>query len=247
VGVLAIFTLIMVAAALTGKSAHSIRAETPTHSSQTAPSAQTDGSSLSPTPVAAPNSPASKSPTPSAPPVAVFVGDSYTTGAFADGVKWTSLVSEKMGWREVNLGRPGTGYFAAGDPAICGVNPCPNFVDMIPQVVAARPAIVVVSGGRNDGGSYPAQVHALFTGLRAQLPEAQIYAVSPLWDDAPTPQWLSELGNDVKANVTQVGGTYLDIGQPLEGRADYIVSGVYPNAEGQKAVAQAVLQALGAS
>ena len=62
----------------------------------------------------------------------------------------------------------------------------------IPAVVAAKPDIVIVAGGRNDldetlpDAQIQADVTAAFTALRAGLPHALIIAVSPVWDDETT-------------------------------------------------------------
>src|SRR5829696_5674496 len=45
---------------------------------------------------------------PSPRPVAVFIGDSYTQGED----RWPSYVAKEQGWKQVNLGRGGTGYRA---------------------------------------------------------------------------------------------------------------------------------------
>jgi hypothetical protein len=84
-------------------------------------------------------------------PIAVFIGDSYTQGAD----KWPSKVAADQGWREVNLGRGGTGYSKrlSGKDATkgCGLNECANFPEMVTVAVQRKPDIVLVAGGRNDG------------------------------------------------------------------------------------------------
>src|SRR5215212_3919836 len=93
-------------------------------------------------------------------PVAVFIGDSYAQGSG----KWPELVSKAQGWRQVNLGRGGTGYEArlAGAAAQkgCGLKECPSFPEMAAVAVKLHPDVVVVAGGRNDrGADIDAAVH----------------------------------------------------------------------------------------
>jgi hypothetical protein len=142
---------------------------------------------------------------------AVFVGDSYTAGTGATDASTTfpQLVAGRMGWEAVNLGRGGTSYLATSDEAGCGLDYCPNYLEMIPAVVDAAPDIVVVSGGRNDQMSteVAAQIDRFYTELRAALPDAVIYATSPLGDDDPAPRSLVSMGAAVDAAVTNVGIT----------------------------------------
>src|SRR5215218_5209230 len=102
--------------------------------------------------------------------VAVFIGDSYTQGSG----KWPELVSKAQGWRQVNLGRGGTGYQARLTGAAarkgCGLNDCPSFAEMAAVAVKRRPDVVVVAGGRNDRGVHiDAAVHETVTTLRDGL------------------------------------------------------------------------------
>ena len=175
-------------------------------------------------------------------PVAVFLGDSYTQG----GDVWTSLVSAKQGWREVNLGRGGTGYVATSSQQGCGLNYCPKYDEMIPEAVKAKPDVVVVAGGRNDGSADAKAIRTFYQDLRTQLPNAKIYAISPLWASGETPAFIVAQGQDVKASVEAVGGTFLDVGQPFKGRPDLISSdAVHPNEAGYKVLGEDVLRLLG--
>lgn len=186
---------------------------------------------------------ATPSASPKRTPVVAFIGDSYTAGS---DVRWTSLVAKTKGWREINLGRGGTGYEATAGKAGCGLDYCPPYGEMAAKAIAAKPDVVFVAGGRNDGGVYPAKIKAVFADLRRGLPDAKIYAVSPVWDDDPAPGWLARQSKAVKAAVSAAGGTFLDIGEPLSGHPKLITAdGIHPNAEGYQALAAAVLRELG--
>ncbi len=121
-------------------------------------------------------------------PTTVFIGDSYTAGVGASSPahRWTTLVSKAEGWKEVDLGRGGTGYVTAAGLAACGQTYCPDYQGMVGDAVTADPDIVVVAGGQNDftaWGQDPAKVRAgiasLYKDLRRELPTAVIYAVGP--------------------------------------------------------------------
>jgi acyl-CoA thioesterase-1 len=110
--------------------------------------------------------------------------------------------------------------------------------------------VVVVSGGRNDlavaGDQSCAQsVATFYADLRSAFPDAEILAVSTLWDDEPAPDDLAVIADAVRAGVERVGGAYLDVGQPLAGRPDLLGrDGVHPNDEGHRAIADAINSAI---
>jgi GDSL-like Lipase/Acylhydrolase family len=181
--------------------------------------------------------------------VTVFVGDSYTAGAHVSAAdrRFTTIVAKTQGWTEVNLGRGGTGYVSGvsknAAKSACGLAYCPSYTEMIAAVAAAKPDVVVVSGGRNEigrvTGEWIAGVESFFTALRVALPHAQIVATSPIWDDDPVPALLPLMCAGVKWAVTAVGGVYVDLGDPLFGHRDFVADdGVHPNDAGHAAIAR---------
>jgi lysophospholipase L1-like esterase len=192
------------------------------------------------------------------PTTALFIGDSYTAGAGAltGSNRYTTVVARSQSWIESNVGRGGTGYTSSvsGDAAAdaCRLEYCPDFREMIPEAVAADPDIVIVGGGRNDAdedvSTEADAITAFYTDLRAALPDAQLIATSPLWDDETAPEELEEISAAVRGAIESVGGVYLDIGQPLQGKAELMSpDGVHPNDEGHKAIGAAIAAQLEAS
>lgn len=185
-------------------------------------------------------------------PAVGFLGDSYTAGdgATSKAVRWTTLLSAKRGWAETNAGFGGTGYGTAG--RLAGGQPYDARVAQATTGVAdAAHPIIIVSGGRNDlsektaAAEIAAGVTGTFTDLRKAAPKAKIVALSPLWDDDKAPVGLDAIGQEVRAAVESVGGQYVDLGQPLAGRADLIgPDGVHPNDAGYAYLAEKIDAAL---
>lgn len=186
-------------------------------------------------------------------PVAVFIGDAYTAGVGGEGTRWTALAADRLGWQEVNLANGGTGYLTSATgataQAACGKDRCPAYGDVVGDAVAASPDIIVVSGGRIDATrDVSSAAKTLFTDLHSKAPAARIIAVSPLWDDATAPSYLTTESRAVQKAASQVGVEFLGIGQPLAGRSDLMTAdGVYPNPAGHAAIAEAVTSALAAA
>lgn len=146
-----------------------------------------------------------------------------------------------------NFAQGGTGYVKridAGGTGACGNDVCPNYVEMADKVIAKSLAIVIISGGRNDPadtGAFHAATGALFSKLRAGLPDAKIIATSPIWAAEAPPARAEELRESVRVAVTDAGGTFVDLGQPFLGRPELITDdNVHPNDAGHKVLADAV-------
>lgn len=59
---------------------------------------------------------------------------------------------------------------------------------------------------------------------------------------ADTPDEVGSTSDDLSIAVTLVGGTFIDVGQPLAGHPDWMQDDdVHPTARGQEAIAQTVL------
>lgn len=172
-------------------------------------------------------------------PVVAYLGDDWTagTGASDRAKRFTSLLSRSLHVVEKNFGVNGTGYAKTTSGAT-------DFSGRVAGVVAAHPDLVVVSGGRNDTANYLATVagdaRALFAELHKKLPSATLVAVAPLWGDSDEPSALETIGKGVKDAVTAVGGTYLDLPDPIHGHPDFMADDADPNDKGYAAIAAAL-------
>lgn len=180
---------------------------------------------------------------------AVFMGDAIVAGTGGKGVRWTRLVADELGWKEINLGRAGTGYLTSvtGPKAqsTCGRAECPSFPEMVPEVVAKKPDVVVLASSSNPTTDLSVVSLELLRSLRQKLPEARIIVLSPLWSDSPYPNGLVALGKTLKRSAKVAGVDYVAVESPLEGHREWIASdGVNPNEEGQQALAEAISEKL---
>lgn len=190
-----------------------------------------------------------------APKPVIFLGDSYTagTGASDPSRRWATLVATAQNWTIENRAFGSTGYVTSTSgstaQAGCAADSCPNYDQALATTTTAEPAVVVVSGGRNDLNSVDTRfgdaVKKFYADVRAKFPSAKIVATSPIWDDDPAPARLGQIADAVKAGVEAVGGTYLDIGEPLAGHPeDVTADGIHPSDAGHQAIADALNAAL---
>jgi len=176
----------------------------------------------------------------------MFVGDSYSAGTGITDLseRWSSIVSHDAGWIESNLAIGGSGYVSRG-PAECGRAQCGDYRKVVEKAATtARPSIIVVSGGRNDAEHVSDAVDGVplfFRTLRQLFPGVPVYVISPIWDDDPPPGNLLKLRTIVKKAAASSRTTYVDIGDPLAGKPNFISEdGIHPNRNGYAAIASAV-------
>ncbi|HWU46765.1 MAG TPA: SGNH/GDSL hydrolase family protein [Humibacter sp.] len=154
------------------------------------------------------------------PPVAVFIGDSYTVGVGAvDHTKrWTTMVAASQGWQEDNLGRGGTGYLTEAGVKACGSAHCPNYLGMLAQVITINPSVVVVAGGLNDQLQDPERekiaIETFYRDLRKGLPSAQIVAVGPSSSSRDPGRRLAAINNEVRGSAAAIGAVYVNLLAP---------------------------------
>lgn len=180
-------------------------------------------------------------------PVVMFLGDSYSKGigASGNGKRWTTLASAAMGWSEINVAEGGSGYTTRylGQPTDYGIK--------LDVVAAAKPDIAIVSGGRNDYEAGAATVTgaaaaSLLAAIESAAPDARLIVTSPIWDAGTPPADFAVLIEGVKKAASDAGAEYVDIGEPLAGHQEMMdTDELHPNDAGHRAIAMAVVDAIG--
>ncbi|GAA4664618.1 hypothetical protein GCM10025780_01970 [Frondihabitans cladoniiphilus] len=178
-------------------------------------------------------------------PVAVAIGDSIMDGhGLTAAQAWPALVAKTQGWSLDNLASDGTGYVQLG-------NDDDTFQAQADQAVKLDPSVVLLSGSTNDLGESQTEVDAatdeLVSTVSKSLPGAVIVGVNTFWGDTTPPAQVAAIDSHFKAAVLAAGGTWIDVGQPLAGRADLMQSDdVHPTAAGQKILAATISAKLAA-
>jgi len=176
--------------------------------------------------------------------VIVTIGDSIMAGFGLDPDEaWPALLAGSTGREVVNLGCSGAGFVAEGD---CDA----DFSGLVDQAAAEHPSLVIVQSSDNDVDEDAATLDeatmAAVTALHAADPDARIVGMNTLWNPSwEEPEAIAGSTDALRAAVEAVGGTFVDIGQPLHGRLDLLQwDEEHPNAEGQRVLRQIVADAL---
>jgi hypothetical protein len=182
----------------------------------------------------------------------LFLGDSSLAGAGASkpAARWTTLVAGKIGWKELNLAKSGSGYAPSNAAGGCdGARPCIPYSASVADIVKAQPQVVVVGGGRGeesmDAKRTAASISQLYQALRTGLPEATIIAVGP-WSNAATPgKPTLLLDSSVQSAAKSVRATYVSLLSPrLLDETMTINGGNRLNDEGHRVIADRVVTEL---
>lgn len=175
------------------------------------------------------------------------LGDSYTGGSAMDSgeqSEWPALLTAAHPWRVTRFAAGGSG-FVAGRPT--GT----DFAARVPDIVAAKPAVVIVEGGHNDAGSPSAEVAAaataVLTALRSGLPDAKLVVLGVLWPDS-APAKVFAIDDALKATTAGAGGVFVDALRDgwLSGANGRLIGadGTHPTDQGHAALAQRIGDAL---
>jgi lysophospholipase L1-like esterase len=209
------------------------------------------GGVLAPAPRGAPSVWAeSPSPSPSPvverEPVVLFVGDSYTVGqgTTSPELRWSTRVSEEMGWQELNVAVGGTGF-------VKGNAKRDNYPTQLRSVPWGGVDIVVIAGGQNDFKTLrrdPARVFDAVADTYAlaalRFPDAEIVAVGP-----STPRAVGlearALDSAVRAAAAAHGATYVSLLDPNIVQGGLVhADGVHTTDTGNARIAERVLATL---
>ncbi|MCJ1706690.1 SGNH/GDSL hydrolase family protein [Microbacterium sp. VKM Ac-2923] len=235
-----------VAAVLTGCAAEPVVAAAGTPSASVAPGAT---ASPSPAPSTSVTSSAAASSTEVAPTSSsrervVTLGDSLMSGfGLTASEAWPRLLAEGTHLSVINLACPGMGFVVQGD---CGT----PYSGLVPAVAALQPDLLIVESSSNDfwqdGDEIRFDTASTLESLHAAAPDARIVGLSTIWNDDPeVPDDTGVTSDALRDAVESVGGTYIDVGQPLAGHPEWMQDDdVHPTARGQKAIEQSVMSVL---
>ncbi|MFJ4039077.1 SGNH/GDSL hydrolase family protein [Microbacterium sp. NPDC090007] len=193
---------------------------------------------------AAPLVPPTSSPASSAVSRVVTLGDSVMSGYnLPPEQAWPVLLGARARVAVTNLACPGMGFVVPGD---CGT----SFEGFVPAVAALQPQVLLVESSSNDfwedGDEIRDDTADTVDELHAAAPDALIVGLSTIWNDDPdVPDDTAVTSDALRDAVQAVGGTFVDVGQPLAGHPEWMQEdGVHPTARGQRAIEQTVMSAL---
>ncbi|MFD2792058.1 SGNH/GDSL hydrolase family protein [Promicromonospora vindobonensis] len=253
VGVTAAFVLAVAVGMLVGAGGLSVgggmttvAGSAPTHTPAPAPAPTPPGPAPTPTSAPAPSGTPAVVGVDAEPPVALFVGDSYTVGqrASSPAKRWSTLVARELGWVERNVADGGTGFVSR--------NPDRGLLSYEEQLRSVREPrqidVVVIAGGQNDFPELretPAEVFRAVADTyelaARRFPDAQIVAVGP-----STPWEIGlearALDSAVRAAAERHDATYVSMIDPDVVPDRHVdADGVHVNDKGYGAIARRVV------
>ncbi|WP_295781381.1 SGNH/GDSL hydrolase family protein [uncultured Microbacterium sp.] len=182
-------------------------------------------------------------PTP-APARVVSLGDSLMSGYnLPPEEAWPVLLGARARVDLTNLACPGMGFVVQGN---CGT----SYAGFVPAVAALQPQLLIVESSSNDfwedGDEIRSDTADTVDQLHAAAPDARIVGLSTIWNDDPdVPDDTAVTSDALRDAVQAVGGTFVDVGQPLAGHPEWMQGDdVHPTQRGQRAIEQTVMSAL---
>ncbi|MBH0130974.1 SGNH/GDSL hydrolase family protein [Salinibacterium sp. NK8237] len=169
-----------------------------------------------------------------------FYGDSYTrgTGASAEQLRWSTLLSSQHGWSEFNPSVSGLGFMR--NRAELGDDDLPSLI------IADDPDVVIVTMGLNDNFTFdeyadelPGQILSDFERLATELPDAQLIVVEPFWYKTQRPDSVDVIISWVSDAAAAVGADYISgASYWLTGHPEWMSEdNLHPNDAGHAAIA----------
>ncbi len=176
----------------------------------------------------------------------VAIGDSIMKGhGLSPSLAWPALLAQRNDWKLTNLACDGAGFATVGATYDCAA----TFSALVAKAAKLHPDIVLISGSSNDLGvandTLTTETATAMQSLRTENPSTRIVGISTVWSDTLTPPQIDDINDQVREAVQDVGGIYLDIGQPLAGHRDWLqADDVHPTAKGQQVLARVIAGAL---
>jgi acyl-CoA thioesterase I len=146
------------------------------------------------------------------------IGDSIMSGHGLDPAQaWPVLLGARESVAVSNLGCGGAGFIAVGE---CDT----DYSGLVAEAAAEHPDVVIIQSSDNDFGEDDDDIASATTAtvasLRTALPNARIIGFSTLWDQpGELPDQVASTSDDLRSAVEAVGGTFIDLGQPLADQA----------------------------
>lgn len=174
----------------------------------------------------------------------VTLGDSLMSGSGLPwGEAWPELLAAREGVTLTNLACGGMGFVVDGE---CGT----AYSGFSPAIAALQPELIIVQSSSNDFWQDPDEIRTDTDDTVVQLheaaPDARIVGLSTIWNDDPdVPDDTATTSDALHEAIDTVGGTFIDVGQPLAGHPDWMQADeVHPTTRGQRAIEQTVVSAL---
>ncbi len=191
-------------------------------------------------------------------PTALIIGDSYTAGSGLAELSYGCQAATAMGWICKLAAEDGTGYISGGAanrfPRDQNAGMSTSFGERIPRLATAYdPDVVILDGGRNDQFAPPeARFEVTASAIkqaRQTWPQARIVFVAPRFLNRPDDDL--DVDGDTIDELRELSGVRdLVVVDPVAGfrgrDTAALVSrdGKNPTAEGQRALADALKDAL---
>jgi lysophospholipase L1-like esterase len=191
-------------------------------------------------------------------PTVVFYGDSISTGwrgITSPRARWTSLVSDELGWHEVNLSIDGMAFYRRRGARPSAEQPPSDSVEdttLLDTAIRLAPAAVVVSLGANDSmllegneGLIRDSIHRDLRRLRDELPGRPV-VVAPFFTWSQLPPRTGQIVTWEREAADEYGHLFLDaLFTPIEAEPSMLCDdGIHPNDLGHRALADSILPQL---
>lgn len=189
-------------------------------------------------------------------PTVVFYGDSIVTGwrgTTHPRARWSSLLSDELGWREVNVAINGMGYFRRRGPrdATGECEPSSTDTTLLDAAIRLDPDAVVVCLAANDIRFLPEQAEQIrsamerdLSRLRDELPGRPILVVT-YYPVVELSERSALINGWVAETAERLGLTYVDaFRRAIDGNGALLCDDeTHPNDAGHRALADAILPA----